>query len=131
MDYYLKAIAVVLVCSVLCLAVSVRGKEFALVISLAACCIVLIVSVSYLKPIITLMERLAQMGTLKSPTLSILLKAVAIAILSEIAEFVCNDAGNHALGKSLQTLSVVMIIWLSIPLIEELLDLIDSMFKTA
>ena len=66
------------------------------------------------------------MGQLESDTLTILLKAVGIGLVTEVTCLICTDAGNAALGKTLQFLSCAVILWLSIPLLNELLELIDN-----
>ena len=39
----------------------------------------------------------------------------------------CTDAGNGALGKALQLLTGAVILWLSIPLIQALIELLSEM----
>ena len=129
MDVFLKAIAAVLICIVISLAIAKQGKEFSLILTLCVSCMIVIAAVSYLKPVVDLIQRLAQIGQLNSQMLSIVLKAVGIALLSEIAEHVCKDAGNLALGKTLQILATAVILWLSIPLFNELIDLVESTFN--
>jgi hypothetical protein len=50
-------------------------------------------------------------------------------MLAEITELVCKDAGNNTLGKALQILSTSVILWLSIPLFNELISLIQSVMN--
>ena len=51
---------------------------------------------------------------------------VGIYIISEIAALICTDAGNAALGKTLQFLSTALILYMSLPMFSQLLSLIES-----
>ena len=128
MDIFLKAVAAVLISTVICLVLSKQGKEFSGLLSVLVCCIVIIAAISYLKPVFDLIYRLSNLGQINDQMLRIILKAVGVALLAEVSELVCVDAGNATLGKSLQVLSTAVILWLSIPLLNELIDLIETIF---
>lgn len=81
---------------------------------------------SFLSPVMEFFQRLRSMTDLDDTLLQILLKALGICIISDLASMVCADAGNAALGKVLQLLSSAAILWISIPLLEKLLDMIQK-----
>ena len=56
---------------------------------------------------------------------------IGIALLAEFGELICKDAGNTTLGKTLQILAAAVILWLSVPLLNELIDLMESIFSKA
>ena len=74
------------------------------------------------------MNRLSDLGQINDQMLRIIFKTVGVALLAEISELICVDAGNATLGKSLQVLSTAVILWLSVPLLNELIDLIETIF---
>ena len=61
--------------------------------------------------------------------LGILLKAVGIGLVSEIAGLVCTDAGNGSLGKTLQLLGSAVILYLSLPIFTAMLELIREILR--
>ncbi len=126
MDGFYQAAAGVLVSVVLGIFLSREGKEMTLVLSLAVCCMVFAVVAGYLKPVLELLGNLRQMGNLHNGMLQIMLKATGIGLISEIAVLICNDAGNAALGKVLQILTTVTLLWLAIPLVNSLLELLQQ-----
>ncbi len=126
MDIFLKASASVLVAVILILTLTKHGKDISVLLIIAVCSMIAIASFSYLRPIKDLLNRLQTMGQLKSDTLSIMLKAVGIGLIAEITSLICTDAGNAALGKTLQFLASTVILWLAIPLLNELLELLDN-----
>lgn len=128
MDIYLKAVAAVLITTLICVILSKQGKDFAILLIICVCGMVFTAAVVYLKPVILFARKLAELGEIDSTLLSILIKSVGIALLAEIVELVCKDAGNSALGRTLQILAAAVILWLSIPLLNELIDLIGNIF---
>lgn len=58
--------------------------------------------------------------------LGLLLKAVGIGLVSQIAGAVCTDAGNGALARQLQLLGNAAILYLSLPLFSGLLELLQE-----
>lgn len=124
MTVFFKAAAAVLLASVLGLAV--QRKEISTVLVIAVCCMVLLLAVSFLDPVMDFLRQLQDMGNLDSGLIPILFKAVGIGVVSEIAGMVCADAGNASMGKAMQILGTAVILWLSIPVFNALLDLIRS-----
>ena len=129
MDIYLKAVAAVFITAIICIVLVKYGKEFSVVLSVAASCLILAAAFTFIKPVVALINQLSELGKLNNPMLQILLKSVGIAMLAEITELVCKDAGNNTLGKALQILSTSVILWLSIPLFNELISLIQSVMN--
>ena len=111
---------------VLGIALGKQSKEIALVLSMAVCAMVLMAAATYLQPVMAFIKRLQELGQLDSRYGQILLKSVGIGLVTELAVLICNDAGNSALGKALQISATVVVLWLSLPLMEALLNLIES-----
>lgn len=126
MDMFLKATAAVLLSVILFLILNPHFKELGMLITLAVCCMVAIVAGQFIEPVVGFLDTLQQVGNLDESFLAILLKVVGIGFLSEIAALVCADAGNTTLGKTLQMLAACVILWLSIPLLNSLLELIQD-----
>ncbi len=129
MERYLQAAAMVLVAVVLNLVLRKRDKELALLLTLAVCAIVLLAGLAYLAPVMDFLEELAQAGQMDPDWIGILLKVTGIGLLAEIAALVCADAGESALGKTVQILSAGVILWLSLPLLTALLNLVREILE--
>ncbi len=126
MDIFIKSTAGVLIAIVLILTLSKQGKDISLLLTIAVCCMLVSTAIIYLKPVTDFLGRLQSIGQLDSETLTILMKAVGIGLLAEITGLICTDAGNASLGKALQLLATATILWMSIPLLNELIELIDK-----
>lgn len=126
MDIFLKAVAGVLIALVICIVLAKQGKDMSLLLSILVCCMVVTAAITYLQPVIDFFRRLQSIGNLDSEIVSILMKAVGIGFLAEITSLICSDAGSASLGKGLQILATCVILWISIPLFNELIELIEN-----
>lgn len=124
MAEFWKVSAVVLLAVVLHLAVCRQEKDIAVLLTMAVCCIVGMTALSYLEPVLDLLWQLEALGNMQDGMLGLLLKAVGIALVAEIAGMICTDAGNGSLAKTMQLLGSVVILYLSIPMFQTLLTLI-------
>lgn len=129
MDGMLKAAAVTLVAAILGIILQRQGKEYALVLALAVSAMGACLALSYLTPVFSFLERLRVIGQLDSGMLEILFKAVGIGLIGEITGAICADSGNASLGKMLQLLCAAVILWLSLPILEQVMDLIEEVLE--
>ena len=126
MEWFLQAAAGVLVAVILWIILSKQGKEYALILSIGACCLVLLTMLRFLEPVLDFMEQLQSLGNLRPEWLSVMLKGVAIGLIVEIGSLICADAGNGALSKTMQLLGTVAILWLCIPLMNSVITLLQQ-----
>lgn len=126
MEQFLQATAAVLLAVILFLVLNGQSKELSLVLTLAVCCGVIVVAARFVQPVMDFLEDLQKIGQLDYTYLGTLLKVVGVGFISEVAALVCGDAGNATLGKTLQMLSACVIMWLSLPLLSSLIELIQD-----
>jgi stage III sporulation protein AD len=126
MDIYLKAIGCALIALILSLILSKQSKDLSLLLSILVCTVIAVAAVNYLSPIVDLFQRLQSTANLDSTFMSILLRSVGIGLLAEITGLICSDAGNAALGKTLQLLAGAVILWMSVPLFSNIIELIEE-----
>ena len=126
MGEYLRLAAAALAGLILVLVVGRLSKDLSLLLSLAVCVLVCVGAMEFLEPVTDLLRELRQMAELDTQALSILLKCAGIGVVSELAELLCADAGEGALGKALQICSNAAILWLSLPLVQQILTMIGE-----
>ncbi len=126
MDLFIKTTAGVFFALVFIVILSKPAKDMATIFTIGVCCMAGIIAFSYFQPVITFLNTLQDKTGVDPAFLAILLKAVGVALLGETASLICTDAGNSSLGKIIQVLSSAVILWLSLPLLEKLLDLVDG-----
>lgn len=126
MDLFLKAAACTLVTAVLYMVLAKRDKDFAVILMLAVCSMILIAAFQCLEQVTAFIHQLQAIADMDDQTLQILLKSILIGMTAQVVELICKDAGNEALGKTLQFLASVIIVVLALPLMETLLELIGK-----
>ena len=126
MDIFLKVTAAILLSAILSLVLSKQGADISLLLTIAVSCMILIAALTYIKPILDFSRKLVTIGGIRTELLEILLKVVGIGMISQIAGLICADSGNQSLGNALQIMTIAVILCLSIPVLEEMLSLIET-----
>ena len=126
MDIFIRASAGILIALICYLILSKYGRDISTLLTITVCTIIAIAAFQYIDPIIDLIRSLEHLGNIDSQMVQILLRSVGIGFLAEITSLVCIDSGNAAMGKTLQLLGGIVILWLSIPLFREMIELIKT-----
>ncbi len=126
MDVFLKASAGIFIAVILGLTLAKQGKDLSLLLTVVVCCMVVTAAVTYLQPVIDFLQRLQSIGQLDPEMFQTLMKSVGIGLLAEIMSMICADAGNASLGKTLQILSTAVILWMSLPMLNALMELVNN-----
>jgi hypothetical protein len=61
--------------------------------------------------------------------IEILWKTVGVGVLTEIAGLICKDFGNGTMDKMIQLVGSAAILWLTIPLFQKFMDLIENVLE--
>lgn len=126
MAFFWKTLGLILIALILWLAVDKREKDMASLLTLAACCAAGVAAAAYLEPVMDFLRQLENIGALETDTLKILLKAVGIGFVCEITGMVCADAGNSAMAGMIRFLSNAAILYISLPVLQTLMKLIQD-----
>lgn len=131
MDTFLRITAVVVITTILTLVLGKQGKDFAQLLTVAACILVFLSAIAFLEPVLSFAKELISLGNLQTEMLEILLKVSGIGVICQIAVMICEDGGNKSLGKALQILTTVIMLWMVIPLLEQMLLLMKDILEAA
>lgn len=126
MTYFWKTLGLILIALILWLALDKREKDMASLLTLAACCAVGVAAAVYLEPVMDFLHHLDELGALNADTLKILFKAVGISFVCEITGMVCADAGNSSMAGMIRFLSNAAILYVSLPVLQTLMNLIQD-----
>lgn len=124
MDLFWKTIAIAFVAVILALALERQGKDFSLLLTLAASGMIAMVAAKYLEPVLKFLGQLEELGDINNGLLLTLMKILGVGLTGEIASAVCNDGGNSSLGKGIRMLSNAAVFYLSVPVFSSVIDLI-------
>lgn len=127
MSDFWKTTAIILIAVVLSLAVGKTERDISAVLGIAALCIAACAAVTLLEPVLDYLREFQSLFNLPDDLVSMLLKAVGIALVAELSAAVCTDAGSASLGKMLQILGGAAVLSLSVPMFRTLMTIIKEM----
>ena len=120
----IKIIGIGLISLIIIIIIKEYRPEFAIYISVIAGILIIAFSLDKLTGIINILITLSNKTRINSQYLEILLKITGIAILTEFAVSICNDAVESAIATKIDLGGKIIIISISIPIIVALLELI-------
>lgn len=103
------------------------NREYGLYISLAACALILGAVLSAVSPLLALIESLREAAEIDSAYISVLLKALAVCCMTQLASDCCRDGGEAAIASKIDFAGRIAVLLISVPLFERLLGLIKDL----
>lgn len=126
MSVFWKTAAGILTAIILWINLNQSSKDTSVLMTLAVCAMAMMAAASFLQPVVSFVDKIQDIGKLDAGLVSTVLKVVGVGIITEIAALICKDAGNESMGKALQFVSAGVVLWISIPVFEKLLALLDK-----
>ena len=100
-------------------------SDFALYLSLGCCVLLLFAATNALLPAFEYASELIKKGS-EGNQLSTLLRALGVALVCSYSAEICRDAGEREIGSKIELLGKCEIVILSLPLMRELVALVES-----
>ncbi len=104
--------------------------EFALLTALAATILIFTMMAGWILPAAQRIRELLNQSPTLSESAAVLLKAVGICFLTQIACDLCRDAGENAIASRVETAGKTAILLISLPLFEQVLELVLVLMRT-
>ena len=101
-----------------------QRPELALGLGLAAGLLVAGLLLSQAMPLMTSLRRLTALGGLSEGSLSVALRSAGVCLVTQLTADTCRDAGESALASKAELVGRVLLLWLSLPLFEQILTLV-------
>lgn len=120
----IKIIGIGLISLIMIIILKQYKPDFAIYISILAGAIIILLVMDKLSSIVSLISSMQNKANINNQFLVILLKITGIAFLTEYASSICKDAGESAIATKIDLGAKVLIIAISIPIIQALLELI-------
>ncbi len=129
MDIILKTVIAAVICTVCVLLIKQYRPELSLFAQLAGLMVVLFIGFDVVTKVIEYSQDILSGGLIESAYLTVLLKALAIAIVSRIGGDLCRDSGNSALAFGVELTAKAVILTLTMPMIKNLADITAGLLK--
>ena len=89
MTLFLQVCGGVVLAVILVLTLKSHCSEIATVLAIFVCCMAALAAISYLKPVLTFLQVLEQLGNLDNSMVKTLLKVTGIGLLTEVSRLIC------------------------------------------
>jgi stage III sporulation protein AD len=124
-----KIVAIAIVCALLCTVLKQYKPEYAIVVQLAASVFILLLVVSAMGDLINAVRELVNGSGIDTEYLTLLLKALGVAVLTQLAADACRDSGETALSNKVELAGKVTILLLCLPLVKAMIQLSAGLIK--
>lgn len=118
----IKIIGIAFIAVIIIVILKQYRPEFAIYASIIAGVLILALASNTLSGIIDMIKSISNKTNINSDFLVILIKITGIAILTEFAVSICKDAGESAIASKVDVGGKIIIISMSIPIINALID---------
>lgn len=118
----IKIIGIAFIAVIIIVILKQYRPEFAIYASIIAGVLILAIASNTLSGIIDMIKSISNKTNINSEFLVILIKITGIAILTEFAVSICKDAGESAIASKVDVGGKIIIISMSIPIINALID---------
>jgi stage III sporulation protein AD len=122
--HILQIVGFALVAAVLTVVVRRLRPELGLLLSLAAGVVILLLVLPSLLSVFQRLRYLSAAAQVNLRYLDTVLKIVGVAYLTEFGAQICRDAGEGALAAKVELAGKVLILLLSVPILNAILDLL-------
>ncbi len=122
----LKVVGMAVVSAILITTLRRDAPSFSLMLSLAVLAVVFVYVGDALSALVSIGQGFVRISMVPERELRILLKVLAITILTKISGDFCKDAGSACLSGSVEVIGNVLALITATPLFEELLGFISS-----
>jgi len=126
MDIFIRIAGAAMLGAVMCMALRMHTGPIALLLSLIICVMIFTVSLHLFQPVVSILEKIRALTGLSSAATAPLLKAAGIGFISQIAGAVCEDAGEKALAKAVDTSGALLSIYAALPILDAVLELLKD-----
>ncbi len=117
------------VTAILSLFIKQHRPEIAIAIPVLGGVAIFVVMVPYLEETVRLFEELAEISGIQNRYLRLIIKMIGIAYLCEFSAELCRDAGESSMAGKIELGGKVLILSLSVPIVYQLLGLIETMIR--
>lgn len=129
MDTFVQIIALAMMAAVCACVIRPLVSSVSMGLVIFTCATILLLSFRFLSPVLEVAERLRTLSGLPAAATAPMLKVAAIGVLAQISGAICEDAGEKTLQNAVQIGSVVLSLYVSLPLMSAVLDLLEEVLQ--
>ena len=120
-------IGIALIAMILCVLLKGYRPEYSVFLSLTAGILILLMTLDALVPVMETLTELIEISGQGRETFTILLKALGVCFITQLASDACKDAGEGAIASKVELAGKVVILLLAMPLFEQIIGVATSL----
>ena len=124
-----SVIGFALIAAVLATILRQYRPEFGMVLTVLAGAGILVMVITALMPALQMVKDLGSDAKIDSKYISILLKALGICYITQLASDACKDANESALSSKIELAGKAAIVILSLPLFNQILEVVKKLIS--
>lgn len=101
--------------------------EYSLFISLAASLLILGAVITALSPLLDLINELTEASGADGGYIAVLLKALAVCYITQLASDCCRDSGESAVAGKIEFAGKIAVLLIAVPLFESILGIVKDL----
>ncbi len=113
-----------IIATIIIAVLKVQRPEISIQVSIITGIIIFLIIAGKLSAVLSLLDSYISRVNIDMSYLTVLLKVIGIAYITEFGAEVCNDAGESAMASKIELAGKVIIVVLAVPIITSMLDLI-------
>lgn len=101
-----------------------NGQSFATFIAVVTCILIVFQILPLFSEILTIVERISELISGQEFFIEEISKIIGIAYIGEIAQSLCIDCGQSAIGQKIEMASKVIVLYIGYPIILSLFEIV-------
>ena len=122
-------IIISVVVSILAILIKQNNPTYSVLLIITFVVIIISVALSYLFSLTDNIMDTVNSVEYASEFLKILFKAIVICVLSDLASNICKDTGNNTVAVCIDVITKIILLSLSLPLVDKLVEIIQGLFN--
>lgn len=123
MDIF-KILAIAILTCIATVIVKQVKPDFASIVAISGGVVILLFLINYLEQIIGVFSSIIEKANISTSLFTTILKIIGIGYLVEFTSNICIDSGNSSLASKVTLAGKIIILFLSLPIITNLIDII-------
>ncbi len=119
-----------IIAAVLSLVLKQYKPEYSMFISLAAGILIFISVITAIGPVIRYISELTENAGISGIYAEVLIKALAVCYLTQLASDCCKDAGETAIAGKLQIAGKIAVLIMALPIFKSITEIVTGLLDT-
>ncbi len=125
----IKIVGLVIISLLLIIFLKGTKKEFALIVTIAVACVLFFWVANDMYAVVQRLYSLTtDVGEINS-YISLMIKILGVSLISQFVVDLCRDSGEHALASQTEVASKVIILTMTFPLFETVINIVTGLLK--